>query len=132
MRTKERNSNKARRWFVTGATGFIGREFVGERTRRASNRDKIAVLVRPGSKVGVLQRFRASMQDLLPLEKVSGFRVVKGDITKKQLGLGAQWCAPIQSIELAGTRTGAKGFWQPYLLILENQMQARSRRQVNK
>ena len=90
MQTMERNTKKARRWFVTGATGFIGREFVNNLAQRSGRRDRITVLVRPGSRASALQRFRSSIQDLLPAEKICRIRVLKGDIRKKHLGLNAR------------------------------------------
>ena len=86
----ERSTIEAKRWFVTGATGFIGKEFVSKLAEYSGGRDKITVLVRPGIKTSARQRFRSSIQGLLPVEKVSRIQVAKGDITKKHLGLNAR------------------------------------------
>ncbi|MGZ8634445.1 MAG: SDR family oxidoreductase, partial [Solirubrobacteraceae bacterium] len=70
------------RYFVTGATGFIGRHLVQELLR---NRDgEIQVLVREGSK----ERLQGLIEGLEGGERVTP---VVGDLTQEHLGIAQAW-----------------------------------------
>jgi long-chain acyl-CoA synthetase len=87
MQTTRRLYNKPKRWFVTGATGFIGREFVKRILNDCTSHDQITVLVRPGAKTSALQKFRSSVSDIIPPDQIPKVRVLMGDITQQRFGL---------------------------------------------
>ncbi|MEM7254692.1 MAG: SDR family oxidoreductase [Pseudomonadota bacterium] len=77
-------------WFITGATGFIGREYVSRLLERTD--DTIFVLLRPGSKAGpsARERLLASLNQAQCAVRfdASRLRVLQGDITREGFGLG--------------------------------------------
>ncbi|MGI9319693.1 MAG: SDR family oxidoreductase [bacterium] len=87
MNATEINPSTSKRWFVTGATGFIGRELIRQVLENSRGRDHVTVLVRPGPKTSAKQRFRSSIADIVPLDQARKVRVLKGDVTEKNFGL---------------------------------------------
>ncbi|HEV3231056.1 MAG TPA: SDR family oxidoreductase, partial [Candidatus Dormibacteraeota bacterium] len=77
-------------YFVTGATGFIGRHLVRELLKRDGD---VMVLVRPQS--------RAKLAALEALPGAAGRIVlVEGDITKREAGVGAEDRARLRGAEV--------------------------------
>src|SRR4051795_13547921 len=77
-------------YFVTGATGFIGRHLV---ERLLDREGDIFVLVREGSE-DKLERLRAAAGD-----KADRLKPVKGDISEPSLGLSDEDEAALQGVE---------------------------------
>src|SRR3954453_14270479 len=77
-------------YFVTGATGFIGRHLVERLLERDGD---IHVLVREGSE-DKLERLRAAAGD-----KAARIKPVKGDISEPSLGLSDEDKAALQGVE---------------------------------
>src|SRR3954452_4911292 len=77
-------------YFVTGATGFIGRHLVERLLERDGD---IHVLVREGSE-DKLERLRAAAGD-----KAARLKPVKGDISEPSLGLSGEDKAALEGVE---------------------------------
>src|SRR3954466_3438440 len=77
-------------YFVTGATGFIGRHLVERLLERDGD---IHVLVREGSE-DKLERLRAAAGD-----KAARIKPVKGDISEPSLGLSGEDKAALEGVE---------------------------------
>ena len=76
-------------YFVTGATGFIGRHLVEELLRNREG--DIHVLVRAGSQ---------DRLDKLIAERLGGsdrIKPVTGDLTEPKLGVSDDWVAPTRA-----------------------------------
>ncbi len=67
-------------YFVTGATGFLGRNLIGELLEK--RKGKIYVLVRSGSK----QKFKKLVEEFDGTDRLVA---ITGDLTKKNLGVAA-------------------------------------------
>jgi len=91
----------ARRWFITGATGFIGRELINSLTSSRSRKDQISVLVRPGRYASAAERCASVLSQLLGEEELSRIEVLSGDAEQPRFGLSTgDWNAVSQSTHL--------------------------------
>ena len=80
------------RWFITGATGFLGREFVAHLLTQGVAATNIYVLVRSGKVLSARQKFIHSLKGVVDVEKLNGINIVDGDISKKHFNLSsADW-----------------------------------------
>ena len=78
---------KTQRWLITGATGFVGREFVHHLLRQGVESKSITVVVRSGQARSSRQKFINSLSDIADEQKLADIRVVDGDIAAKYFGL---------------------------------------------
>lgn len=89
-RLAQHDDGESRRfWFITGVTGFIGREFLRTVLVTRGLGDRIAVLVRPGASVSAHDRFREAIKSVISEEDLDRIEVVSGDISQPQFGLSA-------------------------------------------
>src|SRR6204780_145336 len=90
---------RQKRFFITGATGFLGTALV-ERILRSIPESEIVVLVRPGRRADAparlarevirndcFDRLRAELGDAFPPEGARRVRAVAGDVGQDGLGL---------------------------------------------
>ena len=80
------NAN-ARRWFITGATGFVGREFICKLLRQGVDAKTITVLVRSGKASSSEQKFSSALSDIVDKQQLGRIEVIDGDVTLKKFGL---------------------------------------------
>ena len=87
------NVNQSRqRWFITGATGFVGREFIRQLLSQGIQPDKIIVLVRAGHADSSRQRFTKALSNIVESKLLRLIQVIEGDVTENNFGLTqANW-----------------------------------------
>ena len=86
------NNNKLyfktnQRWFITGATGFIGREFVRNLLDSGIDASNISVLVRSGRALSSREKLENSLKDIVNSNALANLKIIDGDITQDKLGL---------------------------------------------
>lgn len=90
------------RWFITGATGFIGRELVKALLTQNRNKIQISVLVRPGKSVSAKDRLISALSPILEVSEINRIRVYSGDVSLTKFGLDEQsWQEISHSTHLA-------------------------------
>ena len=75
------------RWLITGATGFLGREFVCHLINQGVEANSITVIVRAGRACTARQKFEHSLKDCLDSQSLAHVRVVDGDVSKEHFGV---------------------------------------------
>lgn len=87
MKNYQHRDVSARHWFITGATGFIGRELVCKIAKTLHSDDQISVLVRSGRNLSASQRLANALGSLLPADLIGRINVITGDIAEPRFGL---------------------------------------------
>ncbi|MCH9674113.1 MAG: SDR family oxidoreductase, partial [Gammaproteobacteria bacterium] len=83
-------------WFITGATGFIGREFV--RRVLEQTEDDVAVIIRPAKGVALAERLDAALRTTgcSAGDYVDRLTHLEGDVSEPQLGLSdVDWASVV-------------------------------------
>ena len=75
------------RWFITGATGFLGREFIYHLLQQGVPKKNILVLVRPGQVLSARQKFTHSLKDIVEVKKLNDIKIIEGDVRKRNFDL---------------------------------------------
>ena len=77
--------------FITGATGFLGREVLG-RLLVANQDEEFCVVVRPSKELSAEKRMRAVLENMFGAEKTSQYlnrvKVIPGDLSLANMGVG--------------------------------------------
>ena len=79
-----------RQWVITGATGFIGREFVRTLIDQRIPGNRIFVIVRGKKGITARERLSASLAPLLDQTSIDSIRVLDGDVRTANFGLDTQ------------------------------------------
>ena len=87
IKIKNVDKDKPKRWFITGATGFVGREFIRYLLKQGVNANSITVLVRSGQASSSTEKFINALKDIVEQDKLVGINVVDGDVRVKRFGL---------------------------------------------
>ena len=83
---------KTNRWFITGATGFVGREFIRHLLMQGVAANTITVLVRSGQAHSSTQKFIHALKDIVAEKTLTEIEVINGDVDRKYFGLNqADW-----------------------------------------
>ena len=77
------------RWFITGATGFLGREFIAHLLAQGVAATNIFALVRSGKVLSAKQKFIHSLKDVVNEEKLNCINIVEGDLRKRYFNLNS-------------------------------------------
>ena len=75
------------RWFITGATGFVGREFIRQLLNQGVQPGNITVLVRAGRSDSSQQRFINALSDIVAWNMLKSIHVIEGDVTEDRFSL---------------------------------------------
>ncbi|MBX2868854.1 MAG: SDR family oxidoreductase [Acidiferrobacterales bacterium] len=79
-----------RQWLITGATGFIGREFVRALLQRGEPGNQIFLIVRGKQGVTSRDRLFAALAPILDQDAIHSLQVVDGDVRNPHFGLDAE------------------------------------------
>ena len=93
MQGARKSASSGRRWLITGATGFIGRELIrGLLGDPRYNQDQILALVRPGERADASARLAYGLTGLGLDDQYHRIAVIPGNVAERRFGVcDADW-----------------------------------------